>query len=95
MIYGWFGILVVAGLVGYYFLTRALSQTNQVLVVWEKIAETPLLGNYVGSIFTMLMKLRNPFSRSIRTLPYLSLGFAIANCSECRLSDHVVGSRPM
>ena len=67
MIYGWLAVLAIVCLVGYYFLSRALAKTNQVLVVWEKIAETPLLANYVGTIFTMFMKIRNPYSRSIRT----------------------------
>lgn len=70
IVYGWLGILAIACLVSYYFLSGALAKTNQVLVVWEKIAETPVLGNYVGWIFTMLMKIRNPFSQSIRTPPY-------------------------
>lgn len=71
VVYGWIGLLVISCLVGYYFLSRALAQTNQVLAVWEKVAETPILGNYVASIFTMLMKIRNPYSRSIRTAPSL------------------------
>src|SRR5579859_7059169 len=89
IIWGLLGILAIACLVGYYFLSQQLTTTNQVLMVWEKIAETPLLGNHVGSIFTMLMKIRNPFSRSIRTLPscpsscfdgiYLSLDFRITS----------------
>ena len=70
VMYGSIGLLVIGCLVGYYFLSRALAQTNQVLVVWEQVAETPILGNYVASIFTMLMKIRNPYSRSIRTAPF-------------------------
>ena len=69
LLYGWIGLLAIVCLVGYYFLSRALARTNQVLVVWQKIAEMPVLGNHVGSIFTMLMKIRNPYSRSIRTSP--------------------------
>jgi len=78
MLYGWIGLLAIVCLVGYYFLSRALARTNQVLVVWQKIAETPVLGNHVGSIFTMLMKIRNPYSRSIRTSPPTSF-FSLSN----------------
>jgi hypothetical protein len=88
LLYGWIGLLAIVCLVGYYFLSRALAKTNQVLVVWQKIAETPVLGNHVGSIFTMLMKIRNPYSRSIRTSP----GPTFSPFLISRLPDYVVGS---
>jgi hypothetical protein len=56
----------------YFRLSLALAKTDQALAVWEYIAETPILGNHVARIFTMLIKIRNPYSRSIGTMPHTS-----------------------
>jgi len=67
------GLATIIALIAmaYFRLKAVLSQTDQVLVVWEYIAETPILCNHISRIFTMFMKVRNPFSRSIG--PYSSL----------------------
>jgi hypothetical protein len=95
MMFGAIGLLAIGCLVGYYFLSRALAQTDQVLVVWEKVAETPILGNYVGSIFTMLMKIRNPYSRSIRTHPSPLFPGGGRLVVDSRFPDYVAGSGTM
>jgi len=56
--------LVIAG-IAYFRLAAVLARTNQVLDIWEKVAETPIIGAHVGRIFTFLLKIRNPFTRSI------------------------------
>ena len=62
-------IVVVAAISTAYFrLSRALAKTNQVLALWEDIAELPFLGAHVGRIFTLFMRIRNPYSRSIGML---------------------------
>jgi hypothetical protein len=57
--------IVVIGILAYTRLSAVLANTNQVLVVWEKVAETPILGAYVGQLCTYLLKIRNPYTRSI------------------------------
>jgi hypothetical protein len=61
-------ILILA--VAYFRLASALAKTDQVLIVWERIAETPFLGGFVGRIFTNFLKIRNPYTRSISSLLY-------------------------
>jgi hypothetical protein len=62
-------VLVLAS--AYFRLATALAKTDQVLVIWERIAETPLMGAFVDRIFTMFLKIRNPYTRSISNLLYL------------------------
>jgi acyl-coenzyme A thioesterase PaaI-like protein len=62
---GGLATIVILFVIGYFRLSSALGKLDQVLPVWESIAETPILGNFVGRIFTMLLKIRNPYSRSI------------------------------
>lgn len=57
--------LIIFLVVGYYRLARALSKADQVLPMWEYIAELPLLGRFVGRLFTIFIKVINPYSRSI------------------------------
>lgn len=64
-----FAIIIATLAIAYFRLSSVLSQTDQVLSVWEYIAETPVLCNHVGRIFTMFMKVRNPFSRAIGMPP--------------------------
>ena len=79
--------LLAALVIAYYRLSYVLSQTDQVLSVWEYIVETPILCNHVSRIFTMLMKIRNPYSRSIGLCCLYSIsGRGIANY---RLPDNV------
>jgi Domain of unknown function (DUF4442) len=56
----------------YFHISSILSKTDNPLEVWEKLAETPFLNAHVGRIFTYLVKVRNPFSKSICT-PYIVL----------------------
>ena len=78
---------IIASLAIVYFRLKAvLSQTDQVLSVWEYIAETRILCNHVSRIFTMLMKVRNPFSQSIGLYPFRTSKGAGANF---RFPDHV------
>jgi hypothetical protein len=58
-------LVIIPLIVGYYRLATALSKTDQLLPLWEYIAELPILGLFVGRIFTMLIKVINPYSRSI------------------------------
>jgi len=66
------GILVsilVASLLAYFYLGSVLARTDQVLVVWEKVAGIPIVGKYSGQICTMFLKIRNPYTRSIGFSP--------------------------
>jgi len=78
-------IIIATIAVAYYHLSSVLSQTDQVLSVWEYIAETPVLCNNVSRIFTMLMKVRIPFSRAIGSSPF-SLR---ARGLNARFPDHI------
>jgi hypothetical protein len=64
-----YGLTAIAILlvVAYYHLSSVLAKSNDVLAVWEKVAETPILGSFVGPIYTMLLKIRIPYTRSIGT----------------------------
>ena len=78
--------IIAALAIAYFRLKAVLSQTDQVLSVWEYIAETPILCNHVSRIFTMLIKVRNPFSRSIGLYPFPNIQGGGANF---RFPDHV------
>ena len=62
---GALGTLLVFLTIGYFRLSSALSKTSQVLPVWEYLAGQPILCHFVGRIFTMFIKIRNPYARSI------------------------------
>jgi hypothetical protein len=68
VLYGLIAITTIAA-VAYYYLSSILAKSNDVLAVWEKIAETPILGNFVGQIYTIFVRIRIPYSRSIGTAP--------------------------
>jgi len=55
------GFLVV----GVYRLATGFAKADQVLPIWEYIAELPFFGSFVGRIFTMILQIMNPYSRSI------------------------------
>jgi hypothetical protein len=61
--------ITIIAVVAYYYLSSILAKSNDVLAVWEKIAETPILGSFVGQIYTMFVRIRIPYSRSIGTTP--------------------------
>ena len=65
--WGTFLATLVSLIVAYFRLSSVLAKTDQVLPMWEYIAETPILYRFVGRIFTILIKIRNPYSRSIGT----------------------------
>ena len=64
-ILGFFGLIIAFLAIGYFRLASAIAKTNQALMVWEYISETPIICNFVGRIFTWLIKIRIPYSRSI------------------------------
>ena len=64
-ILGCLGVVLAIVYMLYLRLRAALSQTAQPLIVWEYLCETPLLRLFVSRIFTMLLKMRNPYTRSI------------------------------
>jgi hypothetical protein len=79
-------ILLIAA-IAYFRLASVLSKTNQVLEIWETLVETPILGAHVGRIFTFLLKIRNPYTRSISIIS----GKTHLN----RLPDYIFGSGTM
>jgi len=64
-ILGCLGVVVAILYMLYLRVRAALVQTQQPLLVWEYLCETPLLRLFVTRIFTMLLKIRNPYTRSI------------------------------
>ena len=58
-------LLILLLVVGYYRLVASLAKADQALPMWEYIAELPFLGSFVGYIFTMILQIMNPYSRSI------------------------------
>jgi hypothetical protein len=62
--------LIAMGLfIGYHRLVESLGKADQILPLWEYIAELPVLGLFVDRLYTMLIKVTNPYSRSIGTSP--------------------------
>ena len=98
-ILGCLSTIVAILVIAYRRLSSLLATTDQVLPVWEYIAETPILRNYVGRIFTMLVKIRSPYSRSIGSLSHelfsyldfrilsLEVGRCCGQLNRMRLSD--------
>ena len=64
-------LAAVAGILYFCYVRvhAALSQTDQPLMIWEYLCETPLLRLYVSQIFTMFLKIRDPYTRSIGSEP--------------------------
>jgi hypothetical protein len=60
-----FLILLAVAVIVYLRLRTLVSKIDRVLETWAKIEETSFVGSFVGPIFTMLLKMRNPYSRSI------------------------------
>lgn len=58
-------VVLIALSLAYLRLSAALAKADQILLIWEHIAEMPFIGAHVGRIFTMLLRVRNPYSRSI------------------------------
>ena len=84
------GLTIAIVVVGYFRLASALAKTDQVLEVWEKLMETPIASAHVGRIFTYLLKVRNPYTRSISISRRRS-----ASSNFRRLQGHVIGSRTL
>lgn len=84
------GLTIAIVVIGYFRLASALAKTDQVLEVWEKLVETPIVSAHVGRIFTYLLKIRNPYTQSISILRRRS-----AYSNFLRLQNHVVGSRTL
>jgi hypothetical protein len=76
-----FLILVAIVVLLYLRLSSFVSKSDRVLEIWSQIEQTPFLGAFVGRIFTMMFKIRNPFSRSI--------GIFVIECADgFRLSNY-------
>jgi len=58
-------LVIVLLLAEVYRLATGLATADQVLPIWEYIAELPFFGSFVGRIFTMILQIMNPYSRSI------------------------------
>lgn len=65
--WGSLGAILVSLILAYFRLSSVLARADQVLPVWEYIAETPILCQFVGRIFTIFIKIQNPYCRSIGT----------------------------
>lgn len=69
---GCLAAILIPLIIAYFRLSSALAQTDQVLPIWEYIAETPILCHFIGRIFTILLKIRIPYTRSIGTTSFES-----------------------
>jgi acyl-coenzyme A thioesterase PaaI-like protein len=62
------GLVAIGLFIGYRRLVKSLGKPDQILPLWEYIAELHVLGFFADRLYTMLIKVINPYSRSIGTL---------------------------
>lgn len=68
------GFLAMGLYIAYYRLAKFLGKVDQILPLWEYITELPVLGLFVDRICTLLIKVINPYTRSIGTFPSANSG---------------------